>query len=444
MSVTRNVLDRTRPRSRGRRPAAGTDQFFASALDGAPRWVAGVLAALQAALLSFLVIVLPAIAAYVATSADPSNDGVGWLRSVGVGASIWLLGHGVPVAVGAVSVTIVPLGVTILALFTCYASARRSGLATWPGYTAGVAAYALVTVVASLLVGVHGLGLARAVVGGVVVSGLGLGAGLLARPEAPAWRTLTRPVWTRVPPAVRTGSAAGLLALALLFVVAAAVATLWVLAGRATIGDVVRGLGLDAVGGLVLAFAELAFVPNLVVWATAWLTGNGFSVGSGTLFAPDAVVGGPLPAVPMLGALPTPDVAGPATSIVPIVLVGIGAVVGLYVHRRLRATRWWHGAAASGIAALTLGVLLSILVALASGSVGPGRLAHVGAQGVLVGLLAGAGVLIGALLIAVPSDPLVRAELRRLLGGAMSRAQRGRREDHRDLDDELPVDDPVG
>ena len=52
---------------------------------GRPRWVAGVLAALQAALLSFLVIVLPAIAAYVATSADPSNDGVGWFRSVGVG-----------------------------------------------------------------------------------------------------------------------------------------------------------------------------------------------------------------------------------------------------------------------------------------------------------------------------------------------------------------------
>lgn len=415
MSATRSVLDRTRPRSRGRRRPDRTDQFFSSALDGAPRWVAGVLAALQAALLSFLVLVLPSIAAYVATSADPSNDGVGWIRSVGVGTSVWLLGHGVPVAVGSFTVTIVPLGVTALALFTCYASARRSGLATWPGYGAGVAAYVLVTLVAALLVHVQGLGIARAVVGGAAVSGIGLGAGLLARPEAPAWRELSRPVWTRVPTAMRTGSAAGLLALALLVAVAAAVATLWVVAGRATISDVVRGLGLDAIGGIVLAIAELAFVPNLVVWATAWLTGDGFSVGSGTQFAPDAVVGGPLPAVPMLGALPTPDVAGPATSIVPLVLVGIGAVVGLYVHRRLRATRWWEVLAATGTAALTLAVLLAVLVAVASGSVGPGRLAHVGANGALVGLLAGAAVLLGAVLVAVPGDPLVRSQVRRLV-----------------------------
>ena len=159
--------------------------------------------------------------------------------------------------------------------------------------------------------------------GGAVVAGVGLGAGLLARPEAPAWRELTRAGLDpgaargadrrRRPACSRWPS---------LVVVAAAVATLWVVAGRATIGDVVRGLGLDAIGGVVLAFAELAFVPNLVVWAIAWLTGSGFSVGSGTHFAPDAVVGGPLPAVPLLGALPTPDVAGPATSIVPIVLVG--------------------------------------------------------------------------------------------------------------------------
>ncbi|WP_196804557.1 DUF6350 family protein [Cellulomonas sp. URHD0024] len=443
MTVTRSVLDRTRPRSsrtRGRRRPDGTEQFFTSALDGAPRWVAGVLAALQAALLSFLVLVLPAVAAYVATSADPSNDGVGWYRSVGVGTSIWLLGHGVPVVVGSVSITIVPLGVTLLALFTCYASARRSGLATWPGFGAGVAAYVLVAVGAALLVHVHGLGLVRAVVGGVVVSGLGLGSGLLARPEAPAWRELTRPLWTRVPHPVRTGSTGGLFALALLVVVAAAVATLWVVAGRATISDVVRGLGIDGIGGIVLAFAELAFVPNLVVWATAWLTGDGFSVGSGTLFAPDAVVGGPLPAVPLLGALPTPDVAGPATSIVPIVLVGIGALTGLYVHNRLRATRWWHVLAASGTAALVLGALLSILVALASGSVGPGRLEHVGANALLVGLLGSAMVLLGAVVVAVPGDPLVRHQVRRLVARASRSGTHDAQEHAREHEDEHALD----
>jgi hypothetical protein len=404
------VLERRRRRTLSDDAAPA---FFTSALDGAPRWVAGVLSALQAAVLSLLVLALPAVAAYVATSADPSNSGVGWFRSVGVGTSIWLLGHGVPAHVGAVTVSLVPLGVTALALFVCYASARRSGLVTWSAYGAGVGTYTLVAALLALLSGVAGAGLAHAVVGGALVSAVGLGAGLLARPEAPTLRVLTRPGWSRCPAPLRTGAVGGVLAAAALVVVAAAVATLWVVAGRATIGDVVRGLGLDAVGGVVLAVAELAYLPNLVVWALAWLSGAGFAVGSGTHFAPDGVVGGPLPAVPMLGALPTPDIAGPATSLVPLVLALVGALVGWYVHRRLTTTRWWEAMAACGTAAATTTGLVAVLVTMASGGVGPDRLADVGAQGTVVGLLAGAGVLVGSLLVALPGDPPLRAEVAR-------------------------------
>ncbi|MET0789312.1 MAG: DUF6350 family protein [Cellulomonas sp.] len=395
--------------------------FFTSALDGAPRWVAGILSALQAALLSLLVLTLPAVAAYVATSADPSNSGVGWFRSVGVGSSLWLLGHGVPADVGAITVSLVPLGVTILALFVCYASARRSGLVTWSAYGAGVATYSLVTVLLALLGGASGAGLGRALVGGALVSATGLGAGLLARPEAPALRDLTRRGWSRCPAPLRTGAAGGVLATAALVLVAAAVATLWVVAGRATIGDVVRGLGLDAVGGVVLAVAELAYLPNLVVWALAWLSGAGFAVGAGTHFAPDSVVGGPLPAVPLLGALPAPDIAGPATSLVPVVLVVVGVLVGWYVHGRLTTQRWWECPAACATAAVTTFAVVAVLVTLASGGVGPDRLAIVGAQGAVVGLLAGAGVLVGSLLVALPGDRPLRAEVRRVVRSAVRR-----------------------
>lgn len=406
------VVDRRRRRTLSDDP---TPTFFTSALDGAPRWVAGVLSALQAALLSFLVLALPAVAAYVATSADPSNSGVGWFRSVGVGSALWLLGHGVPAHVGPVVVSLVPLGVTALALFVCYASARRSGLATWPSYVAGVGTYTLVAVLVALLSGVSGAGLARALVGGALVSAVGLGTGLLARPEAPPLRTLTRAVWSRCPAPLRTGAAGGVLAAASLVLVAALVTTLWVVAGRATIGDVVRGLGLDAVGGVVLAVAELAYLPNLVVWALAWLTGAGFAVGEGTHFGPDGVVGGALPAVPMLGALPGPDVAGPATSLVPLVVVAVGAFVGWYLHRRLQTQRWWDAMLACAAAGVTTAVLVAVLVTAASGGIGPDRLAHVGAQGVLVGLLSGAGVLVGALVVALPGDAPLRARLGRLL-----------------------------
>lgn len=408
------VVDRRRRRTISDDPPP---TFFTSALDGAPRWVAGVLSALQAALLSFLVLALPAVAAYVATSADPSNSGVGWFRSVGVGSALWLLGHGVPAHVGPVVVSLVPLGVTALALFVCYASARRSGLATWPSYAAGVGTYVLVAVVVALA---SGGSPGHALVGGALVSAVGLGAGLLARPEAPSFRTLTRPVWSRFPAPLRAGAAGGVLGAASLVLVAALVTMLWVVAGRATIGDVVRGLGLDAVGGVVLAVAELAYLPNLVVWALAWLTGAGFAVGDGTHFGPDGVIGGALPAVPMLGALPAPDVAGPATGLVPLVVVCAGAFVGWYLHRRLATQRWWDAMLACAAAAVTTTVVVAVLVTAASGGIGPDRLAHVGAQGMVVGLLAGAGVLVGAVLVALPGDALLRAELargaRRMLG----------------------------
>lgn len=414
------VVDRRRRRTLSDEPAP---TFFTSAVDGAPRWVAGVLSALQAALLSFLVLTLPAVAAYVATSADPSNSGVGWFRSVGVGSALWLLGHGVPAHVGPVVVTLVPLGVTVVAVFLCYASARRSGLATWSGYAAGVATYTLVAVLLALVTGVGGADLARAIAGGAAVSATGLGAGLLARPEAPSLRVLTRPVWSRCPAPVRTGAAGGVLGSAALVLVAALVTALWVLAGRATISDVVRGLGLDAVGGVVLAVAELAYLPNLVVWALAWLTGVGFAVGEGTHFAPDDVVGGALPAVPMLGALPSADVVGPATGLVPLVLVAVGAVVGLYVHRRIVAQRWWDRLVACATAGVCAAVLVMLLVTAASGGAGPDRLAAVGAQGGMVGLLVGGGVLGGALVVALPGDVLLRA---RISGGLRAVLRRGR------------------
>ncbi len=399
---------RRTPDDAGRRRPA----FFTSALDGSPRWATGALVALQAALLSLGALTIPAVAAFVATSADPSNADVAWPQAVAVGAAVWLLGHGVPAAVATTTVTLVPLGVTALAAFACYASARRSGVATRSGYAAAVATYVLVTVVVALLLGGSAL---RAVLGAVLVGGIGLGAGLLRRPEAPGLRSLTRPLWSRATPYVRAGAAAGGLASTLLVGLAAMLVTVWVVAGRATVGDVVDGLGLDAVGGVVLAVAELAYLPNLVVWALAWLAGPGFVVGLGSRFAPSEVVATPLPAVPMLGGLPAPDTVGPTSTAAPVVLVVVGLVAGWYLHRVLRTTRAWHSVAACGVLAVTGGLLVALLVTVASGAAGPGRMASVGAHGWAVGGAVAAGLLVGSLLVVLPGDAHVRARVRDLL-----------------------------
>ncbi len=417
MSVLTGERDGTEARRGGApgRRASGrngrSSAFFVSALDGSPRWVAGALAALQGALLSLLVVVLPAVAAYVATSADPANEGVEWFRSVVVGTSLWLAGHGVPPVVGGAQVTLVPLGVTLIALFTAWASARRSGVVDRSAFVSGTVAYAVVVGVlgASVAGPVAGL---RGLVGGALVGGTGMAAGLLARPEAPTWRELTRPWHGRLPIVIATAVEAATIAFASLVVVAALVVTGWVLAGRTTIVAIADALGVDLLGGAVLALAELAFAPVLVVWAVAWIAGPGFAVGEGSHFAVDAMTGGTLPAVPMLGALPGGDVVGGPAVLAPLLVVACGSVAGWYVHRGLRGRqglRAWSGSAACVATAVITGLVAAVAMLPASGAIGPGRMTELGAPALLVGGVVALEVLVGSLLVVLPTDRLLRA-----------------------------------
>ncbi|GEN80746.1 cell division protein PerM [Actinotalea fermentans] len=391
-------------------------------IGGAPRWVSGALAGVQAALLSVLAVVTPALAAYVATSADPANADVGWTRSVAVGAALWLMGHGGALQVGGLSLTIVPLGVTVLALFAAHASARRSAYPTPGAWAAGIGGYLVAVLLVTLLAGDAGpLGagwgsVARTLIGATLIAAIGLGWGLL-RPGRLA--VVTRPLWSRVPPVARAAARAGALVPAALLAVAAAVTVGWALSGRAATGDVIVGLGLDTFSGLVMAVAQLSLVPNLVLWALAWLAGPGFAVGQGTVFSPTEVVSGPMPALPLLGALPAePSGAGPW---VPLLVVAAGAIAGWWLHRRLEPRSPWQPLGAAVGSGLVAGLVVGVATALAAGSAGPGRMSEVGAQPLLVGgtvaLLAG----LGAVVVAVPTDAAVRAALR----GAWSRL-RGR------------------
>ena len=383
-------------------------RFFVSDLDGAPRWVGGMLAGLQAALLSLLVVVVPAVAAFVATSSAPATDQVPWTSALQIGAGVWLLAHGVPLA-SAPSVTLAPLGLTALAVFGAWASARRSGYASWRSFAAGVAGYTGTLILVGLFTGTPLLHIGIGVIGAVTVSGLGLGAGLLRRPEAPRLAALLAPVRRRLPEPVAQGVGAGVVSLFALLGVSALLAVAWVLAGRTTIAEVVSGLGLDAVGGVVLAIGELAYLPTLVIWAMSWLAGPGFAVGTGTSFTVGGATTGALPAVPILGALPAPDLAGGVLRVIPVLTVLTGLVAVAWLRRRLDSTRGWDPVIAGTVAALVAGLGAGLLSALASGGIGPGRMTEFGPQPLLVGLVVAAGTALAMLLVLLPLDRHVRS-----------------------------------
>jgi hypothetical protein len=428
------VSTSTRPGTAATRRVIGvapTPSREPSPLDGGLPWVSGVLAAVQAVMLSLAVTVVPAVAVFVVTSADPSNVGVAWTRSVQIGAGLWLLAHGVPLG----EVTLIPLGLTAIAWYTAYASARRSARPVPSAFLAALGTYVVLVVAVALTDKMTAGHTVRAALGALVVGGAGLGMGVLRRGDADGLRhRLQRPSLV-LPGWLRSGLVAGLVAAGALVVLAALTAAGWVLAGRGQVVGVARGLGLDTVGAAVLAVAELAYVPNLVAWAAAWLAGPGFAVGAGSHFAVGAVVAGPLPAVPLLGALPTGALAGGTTRLAPVLLVVCGLLAGVVVHRRLAAERAWEPAAAAGVAGLVAGLLVTAGVAAAGGAIGAGRMAAVGEAVWAVGALAAAGTALGAALVAVPADPRVRSALRTALrrrpdevtGSGASAEQYGRR-----------------
>lgn len=395
--------DDGRVTSATRRPALVEPERALGRIGGASGRAVAAFAAVQGWVLSVLLVVLPALAAAL-TAAEP-GDQPGW-GAGRTGLRLWLLGHWVPQTVDGVVVSLVPLGITVLAVYTLYAATRRAQVVDGSAMMAGVLSYTGLTVAAALLSGVGALGVVRSVVGGLVVGGLG--AGLGAARGSQAWKGLTAPVGRRLSSPVQAGLRAAALAGSLLVGVAGLLVVVWVVVGRGTVGEVVRGLSLDAVGGVVYAVAQLAYLPNLLVWAVAWLSGAGFAVGSGTQFAPDAAVGGPMPAVPLLGALPT--WSGPAhlALAAPAVLVVVGVAVGFYLHRRAPASDWRHQLAAVGACALVTVVATAVLVAAASGSAGPGRMGVVGAVWWQVGPLVGGLVSLGAALVALPGTAVRR------------------------------------
>jgi hypothetical protein len=154
-----------------------------------------------------------------------------------------------------------------------------------------------------------------------------------------------------------------------------------------------ESVGAGIAGGLALTALQIVLLPTVVVWAASWLTGAGFALGAGSSVGPLGTFVGPLPSVPLLGALPHhAGAVGLAALLVPV-LAGFGC--GYAARRRADGA---SPLVVGLVAGLGAGLLLGALAAAASGAAGPGRLAAVGPEPLRVALLATAEIGLPALL----------------------------------------------
>jgi len=149
-----------------------------------------------------------------------------------------------------------------------------------------------------------------------------------------------------------------------------------------------QSLQLSFFGTLTVSFGQLALMPNVIALANSWLTGVGFSVGEGSMVSPLGTELGPLPAIPMLAALPVgANSFGIVFILVPL-LCAFGAT--LLIKSHTAELRFAYASATS--AAIALGVAIGFVAAIemwiladfSGGSIGPGRMAVVGANPWLV------------------------------------------------------------
>jgi hypothetical protein len=183
------------------------------------------------------------------------------------------------------------------------------------------------------------------------------------------------------------------------FTIAVMIALNWI--------DVTRlyeSVQVSVLGAIVLTAGQLAILPNFVIYGAAWFTGVGFSIGTGSLISPLGSQVGPLPAVPLLGALPVGKLE---FGMVAIGVVLLAAFIATLMIRNSAdeirfefATAWSAAVSLGASIALVTSLQLGFLAFIASGGAGPGRLAVVGVNPWLLMLVSFIEVFIVATLAA--------------------------------------------
>ena len=313
--------------------------------------------------------------------ATDSRSGAGAGEATRTAAQIWLLAQGDSLAVKGGTVGLIPLGLLLLPLLLLHRAGRHAtrtapvqNLREAGELVLAVAApYALAAAVVAAVGATRVItpDPVRALIGAFLVALLGASSGVLREAHLLS-------AFRRLPDRVRwlgigTGAAASLLMAG-----GSAVAGLSLVmhAGRATALAGATAPGL--VGGIALLLLGLLLAPNGAVWGLSWAAGPGFAVGVGTSVGPLSTSLGPVPAFPLLAALPGGDVPLWFGAVALCLPLAAGVVAGVLVARRLRISSSLTAALEASALGPCVGVAVMALCALSGGPLGGGRLTAVG------------------------------------------------------------------
>jgi hypothetical protein len=400
-----------------------------------PLWLQGGLEAAQAAFISAIVVVLPLVGVWATDGFQDRNvDSLARLAG-----QAWLLIHGVPLELAQVNLgtaaqpgsgllSLIPLGLTLIPFLLAWRAGRRLARASytdqlWQAFFGAFVVYAAFGAATGFVCRTSEVVINLWLAMTLPLISFGLGMIVGARREAGSWSRLigvdavawlaktsqhSRWAGSYVGSALKAGFVAAMAAVCLAALLLA-VTIIW---HWTDIIAVYEGLQAGALGGAVLTIAQLGFLPNLVIFALAWSSGAGFSLGVGSTAGPLGTAVGPLPAVPILGSLPAGQLDAGAMALALPVVAGILAGWWFLREGENHFDEWlsikikarWFTATVSTLflgafIGAVAGLLGGALAWIARGSAGIGRLTEIGPHplwmAVWLAAEVGIGVVIG-------------------------------------------------
>ena len=363
-------------------------------------WARGVLAGVEAAFAGWSLITVFTMIAYLTLRSNSWMNDTTPRDALGLGGDLWAAVIGGTSVVGDVHYRAIPtlMGALLIVLV-------RILLRTTAGYPRSAALFAVpgFLLTSWLLAGASGIHSHwwTGTIGGVLIPLIGsvwfVASGYSRDHEAPSMQH-----W------ISGGLKLGGLSVVVLAAASFVASVIALVAGWSRMVGIQELLGASSAADTsFIVGGQALFAPTIMAWVASWWSGAGFLTATDSLHSPAVAGAGPIPPIPLLGAVPQ-TAPGMWVILAPIAL-GIG--LGVVAARSFRREHLLHQTAQGGLASLITASVTALWMWSATMSMGSVRLASMGPRVGWATLALVLEIALPALIIALATHPTTRALL---------------------------------
>lgn len=363
-------------------------------------WARGVLAGVEAAFAGWGLITVFTMIAYLTLRSNSWMNDTTPRDALGLGGDLWAAVIGGTSVVGDVHYRAIPtlMGALLIVLV-------RILLRTTAGYPRSAALFAVpgFLLTSWLLAGASGIHSHwwTGTIGGVLIPLIGsvwfVASGYSRDHEAPSMQH-----W------ISGGLKLGGLSVVVLAAASFVASVIALVAGWSRMAGIQELLGASSAADTsFIVGGQALFAPTIMAWVASWWSGAGFLTATDSLHSPTVAGSGPIPPIPLLGAVPQ-TAPGMWVILAPIAL-GIG--LGVVAARSFRREHLLHQTAQGVLASLITASVTALWMWSATMSLGSVRLASMGPRVGWATLALVLEIALPALIIALATHPTTRALL---------------------------------